>query len=165
MATMTRAQRREHKAKPRRLRKYRERLEHEQRRAQRFLQALEQALVDLGLPETLVAEVEWRLQAQVTRRGNIFGLMCPTGFGCRTVSELTQVRVWDTHDPGRLLGARPKQQWIRPLQRRGQALLIRLWQQVADQSPATQSRWPWTWAADDSVFKKSGQPLELVGTW
>ena len=120
---------------------------------------------DLGLPETLVAEVEWRLQAQGTLRGNIFGVMCPTGFGCRTVSELTQVRVWDTHDPGRLLGARPQQQWIRPLQRRGQALLIRLWQQVADKSPATQSRWPWTWAADDSVFKKAGQQLGLVGTW
>jgi hypothetical protein len=65
MATMTRAQRREYHAKQRRLRKYRERLAHEQRRAQRFVPALEQALVDWGLPETLVAEVEWRLQAQV----------------------------------------------------------------------------------------------------
>jgi DDE superfamily endonuclease len=165
MATMTRAQRREHHAKQRRLRKYRAQLEHEQRRAQRFLQAMEQALVDLGLPETLVAEVEWRLQAQVKLLGKIFGLMYPTVFGCRTVSELAQVRVWDKNYPGRLLGALPKQKWIRQLQRLGQPLLIRLWQQIVDKSPATQSRWQWTWAADDSVFKKSGQQLGLVGTW
>jgi hypothetical protein len=68
MASMTRAQQRAYDAKQRRLRKYRERLEHEQRRAQRFLHALEQALFDLGLPETLAAEVEWRLQAQVNSR-------------------------------------------------------------------------------------------------
>ena len=152
-------------AKQRRLRKYRERLQHEQRRAQRYLQALEQALVDLGLPETLVAEVEWRLQAQVKLLGKIFGMMFPTLFGCRTAYELTQVRVWDKNLPGRILGALPKQKWIRQLQRRGQALLIRLWQQVADKSPATQSRWQWTWVADDSVFKKAGQQLGLVGTW
>ena len=165
MATMTRAQRREYNAKQRRLRKYRERLEQTQRRAQRFLQALEQALGELGLPETLGAEVEWQLQVQVKRLGKIFGLMFPTVFGCRTLYELTQVRVWDKNVPGRLLGALPKQQWIRPLQRRGQALLIRLWRQVADKSPATQSRWQWTWAADDRVFKKAGQQLGLVGTW
>jgi hypothetical protein len=126
---------------------------------------LEQALVDLGLPETMVAEVEWRLQAQVKLLGKIFGLRCPTVFGCRTVSELAQVRVWDKNYPGRILGALPKQKWLQPLQRRGQALLIRLWQQVADKSPATQSRWQWTWAADDRVFKQSGQQLGLVGTW
>ena len=165
MATMTRAQRREDNAKQRRLQKYRERLERTQRRAQRFLQALEQALGELGLPETLGAEVEWQLQAQVKRLGTIFGLMFPTVFGCRTLYELTQVRVWDKNVPGRLLGALPKQKWIRPLQRRGQALLSRLWRQVAAKSPATQSRWQWTWAADDSVCKKAGQQLGLVGTW
>jgi hypothetical protein len=138
MASMTRAQRREYDAKQRRLRKYRERLEHEPRRAQRCLHALEQALFDLGLPETLAAEGEWRLQAQVKRLGTIFGVMCPTVFGCRSAYELTQVRVWDKNLPGRLLGALPKPTWIRQLPQRGQALLIRLWQQVADQSPATQ---------------------------
>ena len=165
MATMTRAQRREYNAKQRRLRKYRERLQHEQQRAQRFLQALEQALVDLGLSETLVAEVEWRLHAPVKRLGNIFGMMFPTLLGCQTTYELTQLRGWDKNLPGRLLGALPKQQWIRQLQRRGQALLRRLWQQVEDKSPATKSRWPWTWVGDDSVFKKAGQQLGLVGTW
>jgi hypothetical protein len=53
-----------------------------QQRAQRFLQALEQALVDLGLSETLVAEVEWRLQVSVPLLGQIFGMMFPTLFGC-----------------------------------------------------------------------------------
>ena len=165
MASMTRAQRRAYDAKQRRLRKYRERLAHEQHRAQRFLHALEQALFDLGLPETLAAEVEWRLQARVKLLGKIFGVMFPTLFGCRSAYALTQVRVWDKNLPGRLLGALPKQKWIRQWPQQGQALLIRLWQQVADKSPATQSRWQWTWVAADSVFKKAGQQLGLVGTW
>ena len=165
MVTMTRAQQREANATQRQLRKYRERLQQEQRRAQRYLQALEQALVDWGLPETLVAEIEWRLQAHVKRLGKIFGMMFPPRVGCRTVDELTQVRVWDTDFPSRILEALPQQKWLRQLPRRGQALLIRLWQQVAAKSPATQNRWQWTWAADDSVFKKSGQQLGLVGTW
>jgi hypothetical protein len=164
MATMPRAPRRAPPVKQRRLRKYRARLEHEPRRAPRFLQALEPALVDLRRPEPLVAEGEWRLPAQVKRRGTSFGLMCPTVLGCRTVAALTQVRGWDTHAPGRLLGAGPKQTWSRPWQRRGQALLSRRWQQGADTSPAPQRRWPWPWAADDSGFKQSGQQLGLVGT-
>jgi hypothetical protein len=65
-----------------------------------------------------------------------------TVFWCRTLDEMTQVRLWDKNLPGRILGALPKQQWSRPLQRRGQHHLIRLWQQVANKSPATQSRWP-----------------------
>jgi hypothetical protein len=112
-----------------------------------------------------VAEVEWRLHAQVKLLGKIFGMMFPTLFGWRTTDELTQLRVWDTNLPGRLLGAMPQQQWIRQVQRRGQALLTRLWQQVEDKSPATQSRWPWTWVGDDSVCKKASPQLGWVGTW
>jgi hypothetical protein len=63
------------------------------------------------------------------------------------------------------LGTLPKQKWVRRLQRLGQDLLVRLWRHVADKSPATRSRWQWTWVADDSVFKKYGQQLGLVGTW
>ena len=37
------------------------------------------------------------------------------------------------------------------------------WRHVQDKSPATHSRWPWTWVADDSVLKKYGQPWGLVG--
>jgi DDE superfamily endonuclease len=32
-------------------------------------------------------------------------------------------------------------------------------------SDATRSRWQWTWVLDDSVFRKYGGPLELVGNW
>jgi hypothetical protein len=43
--------------------------------------------------------------------------------------------------------------------------LVTLWHAVADKSPATRSRWQWTWGGDDRVFKKSGPQLGLVGTW
>jgi hypothetical protein len=32
-------------------------------------------------------------------------------------------------------------------------------------SEATRSRWQWTWVLDDSVIRKYGDKLELVGTW
>src|SRR6266404_298815 len=133
--------------------------------AQRSLEALEQALVDVGLPATVAAEVQWRLKRAGTLLGKIFGLMFPTVFGCRTHHELTRVRNWDKNLPGQILGALPKPKWLRQLPHRGQDLLASLWRQVEDKSPATRSRWPWTWVGDDSVFKKSGQHLGLVGTW
>jgi len=86
-------------------------------------------------------------------------------FGCHSYRELCRVRGWDKNLPGAILGALPKRQWLKRLQRLGQELLVRLWRQVEDKSPATQSRWQWTWVADDSVFKKVGQQLGLVGTW
>jgi hypothetical protein len=63
------------------------------------------------------------------------------------------------------LGALPKRQWLRRLPRLGREGLVRLRRQLEHASPATQRRWPWTWVGDDSVFKKAGQPLGLVGTW
>ncbi len=75
------------------------------------------------------------------------------------------MRGWDKNLPGRILGALPKRKWIRRLQRLGQELLVRLWRHVEHASPATQSRWQWTWVGDDSVFKKYGPQLGLVGTW
>lgn len=158
-------QQRQHRAKQRRRQQTRERLQREQARAQRHLQALERALVDLGLPETLVVEVEWRLKALGRLLGKIFGIMFPTMFGCRTAYELTRVRGWDKNLPGKVLGALPTQKWVRQLQHRGQDLLATLWHRVEDKSPATRSRWQWTWVGDDSVFKKSGQHLGLVGAW
>ena len=166
MAPMTRAQRREYYAKQRRLQKYRERLQREQARAQRSLQALEQALVDLGLPETVAAEVQWRLKTVGKLLGKIFGLMFPTLFGCRTYHELT---------PGAGLGQEPARSasWV-PCPSRsgcgscstaGRTSWPTLWRHVEDKSPATRSRWQWTWVGDDSVFKKAGQQLGLVGTW
>ena len=47
----------------------------------------------------------------------------------------------------------------------GLEVLIPLWRYAASKSAATRSRWQWTWVADDSVFKKYGDQLGLVGTW
>jgi len=91
--------------------------------------------------------------------------MCPPLCGCRSDHELCRVRGWDKNLPGRLLGARPKRQGGKQWPRRGQALLARRWQHLEDKSPATRSRWQWTWVGDDSIFKKYGQQLGLVGTW
>jgi hypothetical protein len=165
MAPMTRAQRRAYHATHRRLQKYRDRLQLEPARAQSHLPALEQALVDGGMAETVAAEVQRRLRAVRKLLGKIFGLMFPTVLGCRTHHELTRVRAWDKNLPARILGALPKPKGLWQLQHRGQDLLVTLWHAVMDNSPATRSRWPWTWVGDDSVFKKSGQQLGLVGTW
>ena len=47
----------------------------------------------------------------------------------------------------------------------GLEVLVPLWRHSASKSEATRSRWQWTWVADDSVFKKYGEQLGLVGTW
>jgi len=147
-------QKRQQQAKQRRLQKEREPLQREQARAQRHLHALEQALEELGLPDTIVEEVQWKLRSQAKLLGKICGLMFPTFFGCRSTAELTRVRVWDKHLPGQVRGAVPKRKWVTHLQRLGQDLLETLWRHVEDKSPATRSRWQWTWVSDDSVFKK-----------
>ena len=54
---------------------------------------------------------------------------------------------------------------MRRLQRLGQEVLVRLWRHIEDNSPATRSRWPWTWVGDDRLVKTYGQPLGLVGRW
>jgi hypothetical protein len=76
---------------------------------------------------------------------------------------LCRVRGWDKNLPGRRLGALPKRKWIKRLQWLGQEVLVRLWRHVEAKSPATRSRWQWTWVGDDSVFRKYGQQLGLVG--
>src|SRR4029434_3751387 len=128
-------------------------------------EALQQALDDLGLPEDLVAEIEGRLRSQHKLLGKIVGMMCPPLFGCRTNFELYRVRGWDKNLPSRLLGALPKRSWLKRLRRLGLEVLIPLWHHAASKSAATHSRWQWTWVADDSVFKKYGEQLGLVGTW
>jgi hypothetical protein len=153
------------KARARRRHTARERLARDQRQAQRAADALQQALEDLGLPETVVAEIEDRLRSQQQLLGKIVGVMFPALFGCRTPAELCRVRGWDKNWPSRLLGALPKRSWLKRLRRLGLEVLVRLWRHVETKSPATQSRWQWTWAIDDSVFKKYGQQLGLVGRW
>ena len=44
-------------------------------------------------------------------------------------------------------------------------MLVPLWRHAANASAATRSRWQWTWVGDDSVFKKYGEQLGLVGAW
>jgi Transposase DDE domain len=73
------------------------------------------------------------------------------------------VRHWDKNWPGRILGALPKRKWVKRLQRLGQEVLVRLWRRVDATSPATRSRWQWTWVGDDSLFRKYGRQLGLVG--
>jgi hypothetical protein len=153
------------KARQRRRLTAHERLARDRRQAQYAAEALQQALDDLGLPEGLVAEIEGRLRSQQQLLGKICGVMFPPLFGCRTNAELCRVRGWDKNLPSRVLRALPKRSWIKRLRRLGVEVLVPLWRHVQDKSPATQSRWQWTWVADASVFKKYRAQLGLVGTW
>jgi hypothetical protein len=165
MSPTTRSVKKPAKARQRRRRKAQERLERDRRQAQQAARALEQALEDLGLPADLVAELEGRLRSQQKLLGKIVGVMCPPLFGCRTNAELCRVRGWDKNLPVRLLGALPKRSWLKRLRRLGLEVLVPLWRYTANASAATRSRWQWTWVGDDSVFKKYGQQLGLVGRW
>src|SRR5262245_46016828 len=153
------------KAGQRRYLKAQERQERDRRQAQQAAEALEQALHDLGFPNNLVAEIEGRLRSQQKLLGKIVGVMCPCLFGCRTNAELCRVRSLDKHLPLRLLGALPKRSWLKRLRRLGLEVLVPLRHYAASASEAMRSRWQWTWVGDDSVFKKYGERLGLVGTW
>jgi hypothetical protein len=141
----------------------RERLERDRRQAQRVAKDLAQALQDLGFPDDLVVEIEGRLRSQQKLLGKIVGVMFPPLFGCRTNTELCRVRGWDKNLPSRLLGALPKRSWLKRLRRLGLEVLVPLWRYAASKGGAMRSRWQWTWVADDSVFKKYGVQLGLVG--
>jgi hypothetical protein len=153
------------KARQRRGLQAQERLARDRRQAQHAAKVVEQALHDLGLPANLVAEIEGRLRSQKKLLGKIVGVMCPPLFGCRTNAELCRVRGWDKNLPSRLLSALPKRSWLKRLRRLGLMVLVPLWRYAASKSEATRSRRQWTWVGDDSVFKKYGEQLGLVGTW
>src|SRR5438093_3766792 len=165
MSLHTRHAKKHAKARQRRRRTAQERLAHDRRQAQHAAKVVEQALQDLGLPDNLVAEIEGRLHSQQKLLGKIVGMMFPPLFGCRTNFELCRVRGWDKNLPARLLSALPKRSWIKRLRRLGLEVLVPLWRYAASKSEATRSRWQWTWVGDDSVFKKYGDQLGLVGTW
>jgi hypothetical protein len=165
MAPAKRDAKKQVKTRQRRRLQAQERLERDRRQAQHATKVLEQALQDLGVPENLVAELEGRLRSQQKLLGKICGIMFPPIFGCRTNSELCRVRGWDKNLPTRLLGVLPKHSWIKLLRRVGLEVLVPLWRHAASKSEATRSRWQWTWVGDDSVFKKYGEQLGLVGTW
>src|SRR5438093_2364007 len=165
MSPATRGAQQHTKARRRRSRTAHERLARDRRQAQHAAEVLQQALKDLGLPADLVTEIEGRLHSQHTLLGKIVGVMCPPLFGCRTNFELCRVRGWDKNLPSRVLGGLPKRSWIKRLRRLGLEVLVPLWRYAASKSEATRSRWQWTWVGDDSVFKKYGEQLDLVGTW
>ena len=142
-----------------------ERHERQQRQAQRDIEALHQALLDLGMPDDLILEIEGRLRSQKKLMGKIFALMFPTLFGSRSAHELTRVRGWDKNWPSRILGALPKRSWLKRLRKLGQDIVSAIWRRAQSMSPATRSRWQLTPVIDDSVFRKYGGPLELVGNW
>jgi hypothetical protein len=165
MSLRTRDAHKHVKARQRRRCTAQERLAHDHRQAQHAAKVVEQALHDLGLPDNLVAEIEGRLHSQQKLFSKICGVMFPPLFGCRTNAELCRVRGWDKNLPSRLLGALPKRSWLKRLRRLGVEVLVPLWHHAASRSEATRSRWQWTWVGDDSVFKKYGEQLGLVGTW
>jgi hypothetical protein len=140
-----------------------ERLERDRRQAQHAAEALQQGLDDLGLSEDLVTEIEGRLRSQQKLQGKIVGVMCPPLFGCRTNAELCRVRGWDKNLPSGLLSALPKRSRLKRLRRLGLEVLVPLWRYAASKGGAMRSRWQWTWVTDDSVFKKYGVQLGLVG--
>ena len=165
MSPAKRYARKQAKARLSRRRNAQERLERDRRQAQQAAEALHQALDELGLPDGLVREIEGRLRSQQKLLGKIMGVMFPALFGCRTPSELCRVRGWDKNWPSRLLRALPKRSWLKRLRRLGLDVLTPLWRYLENKSEATQSRWQWTWAVDDSVFHKYGEQLGLVGRW
>jgi hypothetical protein len=165
MSPRTRDAKHHTKASKRRRLKVHERLARDRRQAQHTAEALQQALDAMGFPEHLVTEIEGRLRTQQKLLGKLVGMMCPPLFGCRTNAELYRVRGWDKNLSSRLLGVLPKRSWIKRLRRLGLEVLIPLWRYTASKSEATRSRWQWTWVGDDSVFKKYGEQLGLVGTW
>jgi DDE superfamily endonuclease len=165
MAPMKRYTTKQAKARTRRRLKAQERLQHQRAQAQLYIEALHQALIDLDFPDTLVAEIEGRLQAHHQLLGKIVGLMFPTLFGCRHGHELTRVRGWNKNIPSQLLGALPKRSWLKRLRRLGLEILLSIWRHTQGKSASTQSRWQWRWVVDDSVFRKYGQQFGLVGRW
>ncbi len=165
MSPTTRYAKKQAKAITRRRLNAKERHERQQRQSQRDIEALHQALHDLGLPDDLVTEIEGRLRAHQKLLGKIFGRMFPTLFGCINTYELTRTRGWDKNLPSRILGALPKRSWLKRLRKLGQDILVSLWRHIESMSAATRSRWQWSWVLDDSVFRKYGAQLELVGTW
>jgi len=165
MSPMKRYAKKQAKATKRRRLKAQQRIRHQRAQAQLYIEALHQALIDLDFPDTLVAEIEGRLQAQHALLGKIVGLMFPTLFGCQTSHELTRVRGWNKNIPSQLLGALPKRSWLKRLRRLGLEILISIWRHTQDKSASTQSRWQWRWMVDDSVFRKYGRQFGLVSRW
>ena len=83
MSPMKRYAKKQAKSTKRRRLKAQERLRQQRAQAQHYIEAIHQALEDLGFPDTFVAEIEGRLRAQQQLLGTIVAIMFPTLFGCR----------------------------------------------------------------------------------
>src|SRR5207244_11055537 len=83
MSPMKRYANKQAKARKRRRLKAHERLKQQRAQAQHSIEALHQALKDLDVPDTLVAEIEGRWQAHPKLLGKIVAPMIPTLLGCR----------------------------------------------------------------------------------
>lgn len=117
MSPLKRYAKKQAKVRQRRRLQAHERLERDRRQAQRAVEALHQAVEELGLPANLVVEIAGRLRSQHKLLGKMVGVMFPTLFGCRTPSELCRVRGWDKQWPSRMLGALPTRSWLKRLRR------------------------------------------------
>jgi hypothetical protein len=87
----------------------------------------------------------------------------PPVFGGRRSHARCRGRGWDPNRPGRILGAWPQRQGLKPLPRRGRDRLARVWPQVTATRLAPRRRGPWTWVGDASRFQTDGRPLGWVG--
>ena len=117
MALPKRYAKKQAKAKERQRQNAKARHQRQQQDAQRYINAIHQALMELGLPDHLVLEIEGRLKAQKKLLGKIFGLMFPTLFGATSTYELTRARGWDKNLPSRILEALPKRSWLKRLRK------------------------------------------------
>ena|SRR2546421_12812950 len=81
MSPIKRYAKKQAKTRQRRRLQAHERLERDKRQAQRAAEALSQSLEDLGLPKTVVAEIEGRLRSQQKLLGKIVGCEAGTSSG------------------------------------------------------------------------------------
>jgi hypothetical protein len=142
-----------------------DRLRQRQEAAQSYIRNFERSLEDLGLERRLVQSLSRKIRIQGKLMRKVFAMMFPPLFGARSYQELGRILGWSRDLPGRILGALPKARWLEKLQRLGREIVETLWARIEQMSAATRSRWQMTWVADDSVFRKHGAKLRLVGSW
>lgn len=151
------------KAKRRQLKNCRRELSKKQAEAQKYIQDLERACNEIGLPEEVAKLIACKLKTQRKLLAKIFAMMFPPFFACTNYYELCRVLCWNKNLPTQILGKLPKKKWLELVSELGQDVLELVWKHTQDKSPATQSRWQLTFIVDDSLFKKYRSGLRLVG--
>ena len=125
-------------------------------------QGLQQSSRGLGLPEDLVTRSQGACVADKLL-GKIVGVMCPPLFGCRTNSECAGCEAGIKTSVTSARRAAPAL-LVKRLRRLGLDVLVPLWCYAASavRPHGAAGNGP---DRDDSVFKKYGEQLGLVGTW